>query len=119
MTTAEIMAKQYTDDAAKAQEQKTAAISDGEDAEDSETETLEELAESVGVTKDQLKSFADAARCRTSISWQTSAMGLNVEQTSSYMASMSAFNDSIDSFQSAYKTLSEAVEEYSKMVVIH
>lgn len=115
MTTAEIMAKQYTDDAAKAQEQKTAAISDGEDAEDSETETLEELAESVGVTKDQLKSFADAAGVsEQALVDQANAMGLNVEQTSSYMASMSAFNDSIDSIQSAYKTLSDAVEEYNK-----
>ena len=104
-----------TDGSTNATNSAVDASEDATNSAEDETDATEKLAESVGVTKDQLKSFADEAGVsEQALVDQASAMGLNVEQTSAYMASMSAFNDSIDSIQSSYKTLSSAVEEYNK-----
>ena len=62
---------------------------------------LSDLAKSIGVSADELQNFADT-------------MGLAVESAAEILPRFNEWNETVDDIQSAYETLTQAVEEYNE-----
>ena len=62
---------------------------------------IDKLAKSIGVSVDELQNFADT-------------MGLAVESAAEILPRFNEWNETVDDIQSAYETLTQAVEEYNE-----
>ena len=62
---------------------------------------LSDLAKSIGVSAEELQNFADT-------------MGLAVESAAEILPRFNEWNETVDDIQSAYETLTQAVEEYNE-----
>ena len=82
--------------------QKVADAADNANGDLGETgDYLSDLAKKAGVSVDELQNFADT-------------MGLAVESAAEILPRFNEWNESVDDIQSAYETLTQAVEEYNE-----
>ena len=107
VTTAEDKAQNSVDGVIEAQEEE-------QDATDETIDRLQELADAHNVVVDDLKAWAkELGISEEELLGYADAMGVTVEQAYRYQSSIKSWNNSIDSLQSAYGTLTSAVEEYN------
>ena len=107
VTTAKDEAQSSTDGVIEAQEEEQDAI-------DETIDRLQELADAHNVSVDDLKAWAkELGISEEELLGYADAMGVTVEQAYRYQSSIKSWNNSIDSLQSAYGTLTSAVEEYN------
>lgn len=93
--------QQYADDMGISfEEAKTQLESFNSGIDDTVTD-IDKLAESIGVSADELQNFADT-------------MGLAVESAAEILPRFNEWNEAVDDVQSAYETLTQAVEEYNE-----
>ena len=73
------------------------------------------MAKSLGLSNKELtKVLSNLGLSADELANNSDAMGVSIEQYIKYASAMKDFNDSIDSIQSAYSTLSDAVSEYNE-----
>lgn len=82
---------------------------------DEATKKLEELAEAHNVDLEELKEWAkELGMSEEALLNYADSIGVSVQQAYEYQRAIKAWDDAIDNLQSAYSTLTSAVDEYNE-----
>ena len=93
--------QQYAEDMGISFEEAKAQLESFNSGIDDNATDIDKLAKSIGVSVDELQNFADT-------------MGLAVESAAEILPRFNEWNETVDDIQSAYETLTQAVEEYNE-----
>ena len=93
--------QQYAEDMGISFEEAKAQLESFNSGIDDNATDIDKLAKSIGVSADELQNFADT-------------MGLAVESAAEILPRFNEWNETVDDIQSAYETLTQAVEEYNE-----
>ena len=97
-----------------AEENNRTALSETSDAMNDVTDSATNIGQAADLTDDELSDLADSVGMSSDeLSNLADTMGVSVQQAADYTSAMSNVNDSLDSIQSAYSTLSQYVDEYN------